>query len=48
MNKAFEIWVRQRYGNRYDLTMDWQGYYCREIVRCMFETWCHCRGLNVV
>lgn len=22
MNKAFELWVRQRYGNRYDLTRD--------------------------
>ncbi|EPP6522333.1 TPA: hypothetical protein ACUQ5H_005080, partial [Escherichia coli] len=22
MNKAFERWVHQRYGNRYDLTRD--------------------------
>lgn len=48
MHKAFEIWVRQRYGSHYDLTRDWHGYYCREIVRRMFEVWCHCRGLNVV
>ncbi|ELN3539385.1 TPA: hypothetical protein PW931_003910 [Escherichia coli] len=48
MNKAFEIWVRQRYGNHYDLSMDQEGFYCREVVKRMFETWCHCRGLNVV
>ncbi|HFV3960760.1 TPA: hypothetical protein ACH9JS_004797, partial [Escherichia coli] len=24
------------------------GFYCREIVKRMFEVWCHCRGLNVV
>ncbi|ELB7906470.1 hypothetical protein ACQYRL_003535 [Escherichia coli] len=44
MNKAFELWVRQRYGNRYDLTRDVDGFYCREIVKRMFEVWCHCRG----
>ncbi|EBC2830876.1 hypothetical protein CYF26_16410 [Salmonella enterica] len=48
MNKAFELWVRQRYGNRYDLTRDDYGFYCREVVKRMFEVWCHCRGLNVV
>lgn len=48
MNKEFEIWMLQRYGNRYDLTQDIEGGYCREIVRRMFETWCHCRGLSVV
>ncbi|ELG8356561.1 hypothetical protein ROF51_002873 [Escherichia coli] len=47
MNKAFELWVRQRYGNRYDLTRDVDGFYCREIVKRMFEVWCHCRGLCV-
>lgn len=45
MNKAFELWVRQRYGNRYDLTRDVDGFYCREIVKRMFEVWCHARGL---
>lgn len=25
MNKAFERWVHQRYGNRYDLTRDVDG-----------------------
>ncbi|HHS5203228.1 TPA: hypothetical protein ACTL3N_003864, partial [Escherichia coli] len=20
------------------------GFYCREIVKRMFEVWCHCRG----
>ncbi|EFC1654086.1 hypothetical protein FA798_08565 [Escherichia coli] len=48
MNKAFERWVHQRYGNRYDLTRDVDGFYCREVVRRMFEVWCHCRGLSVV
>ncbi|EPH4028251.1 hypothetical protein ACS1HU_002396 [Escherichia coli] len=48
MNKAFELWVRQRYGNRYDLTRDVDGFYCREIVKRMFEVWCHCRGLCCV
>ncbi|EJL1488658.1 hypothetical protein NL850_001604 [Salmonella enterica] len=48
MNKEFEIWMRQRYRNRYDLTRDDYGFYCREVVKRMFEVWCHCRGLNVV
>ncbi|END3472193.1 hypothetical protein ACOIPX_001914 [Salmonella enterica] len=48
MNKEFEIWVRQRYGNRYDLTTDMDGVYYREIVRRMFEVWRYCRGLSVV
>lgn len=26
MHKAFEIWVRQRYGSRYDLTRDCDGF----------------------
>lgn len=26
MNKAFERWVHQRYGNRYDLTRDVDGF----------------------
>ncbi|EFA7368191.1 hypothetical protein O2B32_002674 [Escherichia coli] len=46
MNKAFELWVRQRYGNRYDLTRDVDGFYCREIVKRMFEVvplpWAEC------
>ncbi|MEF3198650.1 hypothetical protein J8984_22460 [Klebsiella quasipneumoniae subsp. similipneumoniae] len=46
MNREFEIWMRLRYGGRYDLTRD--GYYCREVVKRMFEVWCHCRGLKVV
>ncbi|WP_177930828.1 hypothetical protein [Klebsiella grimontii] len=48
MNREFEIWVRLRYGGRYDLTRDSHGYYCREVVKRMYETWCHCRGLKVV
>ncbi|EOM1589217.1 hypothetical protein ACVRG8_003632, partial [Escherichia coli] len=23
---------------------DVDGFYCREIVKRMFEVWCHCRG----
>ncbi len=48
MNKEFEIWVLRRYGNRYDLTWDIEGFYCREIVRRMFDVWPYCRGLSVV
>ena len=48
MHKAFEIWVRQRYGIRYDLTRDCDGFYCREVVKRMFDVWRHCRGLDVV
>ena len=39
MNKAFERYMRQRYGNRYDLTRDTGGFYCREVVKLMFEEW---------
>lgn len=48
MNREFEMWVRLRYGGRYDVTRDINGYYCREVVKRMFDVWCHCRGLNVV
>ncbi len=48
MHKAFEIWVHQRYGSRYDLTRDCDGFYCREMVKRMFDVWRHCRGLDVV
>ncbi|HBM7966101.1 TPA: hypothetical protein RPP45_001193 [Escherichia coli] len=48
MHKDFERWMRQRYGNRYDLARDTDGYYCREIVKRMFEVWCHRRGLYTV
>ncbi|HCM1954474.1 TPA: hypothetical protein N3A08_003569 [Salmonella enterica subsp. salamae serovar 9,46:z4,z24:z39:z42] len=48
MNKEFEIWVHRRYGNRYDLTRDDYGFYCREVVKRMFEVWCYLRGSNVL
>ncbi|HDI3023781.1 TPA: hypothetical protein PL523_004345 [Cronobacter turicensis] len=48
MHKAFEVWIRKRYGNRYDLTRDGEGVYFREVVKRMFEVWCHCRGLSAV
>lgn len=44
MNKSFEAWMRRQYGNRYDLTHNMHGYYCREIVKRMFEVWCECKG----
>ncbi|EHL4599681.1 hypothetical protein NXJ56_004407 [Salmonella enterica] len=48
MNKEFEIWVRQRYGNRYDLLKDREGFYCREVVKRMYEVWRYCHGFDVV
>lgn len=45
MNRAFECYVRLKYGNRYDLTRDQDGMYCREVVKRMFEVWCHCKGI---
>ncbi|MCQ1632912.1 hypothetical protein NOE29_09100 [Escherichia coli] len=47
MHESFERWVRQRYGNRYDLTRDAHGYYSREVVKRMFEVWRYCRSLWV-
>ncbi|AAG57257.1 hypothetical protein ACNCRD_002272 [Escherichia coli] len=44
MHTAFEFWVRKTFGNRYDLTRDVDGFYCREVVKRMFDVWCHCRG----
>ncbi|MBD3700174.1 hypothetical protein IE989_26560 [Klebsiella pneumoniae] len=37
MNREFEIWIRLRYGGRYDLTRDGHGYYSREVVKRMYE-----------
>ena len=37
----------RQYGNRYDLTKVCNGRYCREVVKRMFEVWCHSRGLSV-
>ncbi|WP_406943499.1 hypothetical protein [Citrobacter freundii] len=34
--------MRQRYGSRYDLTRDCDGFYCREVVKRMFDVWRHC------
>lgn len=31
-----------------DLTRDFQGVYSREVVKRMFEVWCHCCGLDAV
>ncbi|ELT7764223.1 hypothetical protein ACVGX7_08910 [Enterobacter hormaechei] len=48
MNQALELWFRKRYGNRYDMTRDFQGFYSREVVKRRFEVWCHSRGLDAV
>lgn len=40
MHTAFEFWVRKTFGNRYDLTRDVDGFYCREVVKRMFDVWC--------
>ena len=44
MNKSFEMFMRTTYGDQYDLTRDVDGFYCRAVVRRMFEVWCFCRG----
>lgn len=46
MNKAFECYMRLKHGDRYDQTRDQDGMYCREVVKRMFEIWCHCKGEN--
>lgn len=47
MNKAFECYMRLKHGDRYDLTRDQDGMYCREVVKRMFEIWCHCKGAEI-
>lgn len=44
MNRLFECYMRLKHGDRYDLTRDADGFYCREVVKRMFEVWCHCKG----
>ncbi|WP_260607780.1 hypothetical protein [Klebsiella sp. 2680] len=44
--KSFEWYVRTNHGDRYDLSRDCDGFYAREIVKRMFEVWCHCRGIS--
>lgn len=46
MNRAFECYMRLKHGDRYDLTRDTDGLYCLEVVKRMFEIWCHCKGEN--
>jgi hypothetical protein len=43
MNREFEIWVRLRYGGRYDLTRDGHGYYAGK-----WLSGCMRRGATVV
>lgn len=47
MNRAFECYMRLKHGDRYDLTRDQDGMYCREVVKRMFEIWCHCKGAEI-
>lgn len=44
LNRLFECYMRLKHGDRYDLTRDADGFYCREVVKRMFEVWCHCKG----
>lgn len=48
MQKLFDAWMLERYGNQYSLEIDCEGYYCRKITRRMFEAWSERRGLSVV
>lgn len=41
----FEQLVRKRWGNRYNLTKDIEGYYAVESVRHMYDIWCICKGI---
>ncbi len=36
MNREFECYMRLKHGDRYDLTRDTDGLYCREVVKRMF------------
>ena len=47
MNKAFECYMKLKHVDRYDLTRDQDGMYCREVVKRMFEIWCHCKGAEI-
>ncbi|PKH20197.1 hypothetical protein CIG19_18770 [Enterobacterales bacterium CwR94] len=42
MHRSFERMMHMRYGQRYDLTRDIEGFYCRETVKRMFEIYCWC------
>ncbi|MEK2481899.1 hypothetical protein AAAA28_01550 [Providencia stuartii] len=46
MNKKFEALMRRKYGNRYNLTRDIEGYYANETVKRMFEVWCEVKGIK--
>lgn len=44
-NAEFETIVRRRYGARYNLTKDVDGYYASEPVKRMHEMWCVAKGI---
>lgn len=48
MNKSFKVYMRARFGDRYDLTRDQDGHYAREVVKRMFEVWRYCKAGNAV
>lgn len=41
----FEQLVRKRWGNRYNLTKDRDGWYASETVKRMYDVWCICKGI---
>lgn len=43
MHRAFEAYIRLKYGRRYSLEKDCEGIYVRETVRRMYEVWCDCK-----
>lgn len=43
--KEFENLVRLRYGSRYNLVKDVEGYYANETVKRMYEFWCLAKGI---
>lgn len=46
IHNHFEAMVRRKYGDRYDLTRDTDGFYCRETVKRMFEVYCEVKGIS--
>lgn len=39
MHKSFEAYMKGTHGNRYNLTIDRDGYYASEVVKRMFEVY---------
>nr|WP_249533959.1 hypothetical protein [Escherichia coli] len=46
MHRSFELWMRRRYGFRFNLERDAHGYYASGVVKRMFEVWQYCHGID--